>query len=53
MKFFEMLKRLIDVYPYFINLFTAAQGLLNNEVIIGLTTPKDGSPSGLAKIMGR
>jgi hypothetical protein len=52
MKFFQMLKRLIDVYPYFIRLFQAAQGLFNNEVILGLMAPKDGSPSQMAAIMG-
>jgi hypothetical protein len=52
MKFFKMLKRLIDVYPYFIRLFSAAQGLLKNEVILGLAQPKDGSPNPIAGFAG-
>jgi hypothetical protein len=44
MKFFKMLKRLIDVYPYFVGLFIAVQKLLGNPVINGLLNGKGENP---------
>ena len=41
MQFFEMLSRLIEVYPYFISLFESIQDLANTPIVLGFT---DGVP---------
>ena len=50
MKFFKMLKRLIDVYPYFVGLFEAAQTLLGDPVINGLLSTNGKNPLGGIKL---
>ena len=50
MKFFKMLKRLIDVYPYFVGLFEAAQTLFADPVLNGLINGHGKNPLGAVKL---
>ena len=50
MKFFKMLKRLIDVYPYFVGLFEAAQTLFADPVLNGLLNGQGENPLGGVKL---